>query len=225
MSDEFGEQIRAMAQDLVYPPMKSKKTVLPFPYQGQLLRRVALVTVVLALAGLAVPDIRAKMLDLFQIGAATITLDSHGVSGGSLRLDDVYGETDIETAQANVSYELLYPEDDLPDRVYLQDDELVIFVWIERNDISQVLYQVPDSDWGIFKTANAVTQTEVNEETALWLDIQHPVQFINGTTELTYFVTGNVLIWIDGNITYRLETEQAMASAQTFAESLLSLSD
>jgi hypothetical protein len=51
------------------------------------------------------------------------------------------------------------------------------------------------------------------------------VRFSNGTTEFTYFVTGNVLLWTNDNVTYRLETTMSMDAARTFAEALVVMSD
>lgn len=224
MADEFGEHIRGIAAEFIYPAMQSEQNKILFLYQGQFLRRMAIVLVVIGLAGFAIPDIRAKVFEILRIGAVTITLDGSDSSGGTLHLEDVYGETDLADAQSRISFDLMIPADDLPDKVYLQDDELVIFLWLDDKEIIQALYQVLDIDWAIFKTVDAVTQTIVNQENAYWLDIQHPVQFRNGETELTYFVNGNVLIWTDGTVTYRLETTLDMASARLFAEGLVNSS-
>lgn len=220
MDENFERFVQSTAQDLVYPPMPAQTISYRASFNQQILARVAIALLVVGLAGFAVPDIRAKVLELLNIGAVTITLDSVGADGETLRLEDVAGETDLASAQAQVDFEIRLPPDNPPDRIYVQNESLVIFIWLDGNEIEQALYQIWGNDWGIYKSAEIVTQTTVDEDTALWVDAQHPVTFVNGTTELTYFVQGNVLIWEEDSVTYRLETHLDMESAREFAEAL-----
>jgi|GEM_PF-6239179 len=220
MSDGFETHIRDIAQHLPYPAMPAREIHYRRRHSMQWMRQAAAILIVMVIAGFAIPDIRASVFKMLQIGAVTITLDGSSLSGEPLRLSDVSGETDLATIQENVSYAIRVPPDNLPDRVYLQESELVIFVWLEDDDIQQVLYQLPLYDWGVIKSVETVTHTTVENGEAFWIDIAHPVIFENGTTEMTYFVQGNVLIWMENNVTYRLETALDMDEARVFAESL-----
>ncbi len=220
MNESFEHFVQSTAQDLVYPPLPAQKISYNTSFNQQILARVAIAILVIGLAGFAVPDIRAKVLDFLNIGAVTITLDSVGADGEVLRLEDVAGETDLASAQAQVDFDIRLPPDNQPDRIYVQNESLVIFIWLDGNEIEQALYQIWDNDWGIYKTAETVTETTVNDETALWLNAHHPVTFVNGETEMTYFVQGNVLIWEADSVTYRLETHLDMETAIEFAEAL-----
>lgn len=220
MSDDFEAHIRRLAHDLPYPPMPQARPLQQRPAHAGLWR-VAAAIVLMVMFGFAVPDIRAAVFEILQIGAVTITLSDVSETGEPLRLADVSGETDLASAQARISFDVYLPPDDVPDRVYLQEDDLLILVWLGGDEIVRVLYQVPLYDWGIAKTLAEVEITDVHGHFALWGVQAHPVQFTNGREELTYFVTDHVLIWTDGRITFRLEADMTLEEARTFAESLV----
>lgn len=223
MDDLFEQRITDIVQHFPYPPAPVKKTQTQFTFARALVRHVAIIVFIIGFVAVAVPDIRAAILEIFQIGNVTIYLDGHNTTHEPLRLDDVAGETDIETAQSMLKFELLVPVDQ-PDRVFVQNEEMVILVWLDGAKIEKVLYQNRGFDWGTFKGAvTNIVPTEVAGHHAVWLDTPHPVQFeYQGSVqdELTYFVYANVLIWDVGNITYRLESTLAMEDAVRYAESL-----
>jgi hypothetical protein len=54
----------------------------------------------------------------------------------------------------------------------------------------------------------------------VWVEGPHIYQQTSGGTTFERLVEGNVLIWTQGVVTYRLETALSQAEALTIAESL-----
>lgn len=217
--DTFEKHISEMASHLLYPPMQVRNDNRRLLHTLTL-RRVAIVLCIIGLSAIAIPDSRAVLVDFLQIGNVTIYLDGITENGETLRLSDVIGETNLETIQANVNFNLLLPSD-VPDRVYQQANGLVIFLWLDGHDISQVFYQIANSSWGIDKSIEDLTRLEVNGHEGAWIEEAHPVAIsMDAEEELTYFVTGNVLIWFDNGVTYRLETRLTQTEAINYAEAL-----
>jgi len=224
MDNQFEERLTDIAKHFLYPPIPLKKnTGRPVRLSSTLARNVAAVVLIVGLMAVAIPDIRAGILEYLQIGTVTIYLDGSDAEGEPLRLEDVVGETDLETAQSLLKFDLLIPAD-TPDRVYVQNEDMVILVWVDGEKVEKALYQIRGLDWGTFKgLASDVTPVEVDGQYAVWLNVPHPVQFIYKDTiqdELTYFISQNVLIWERGRMTYRLETNLTMDDAIQYADSL-----
>lgn len=226
MSEEFEIHIRNIARSLSYPPTPAlQRSARPQRLTGAW-RYAALLLLVVGLSGLVIPDIRAGVLEFLQIGRVTVYLDGQGADGQPLNLAHVAGETTLDAAGQQVAFVLLLPPDDPPDRVFVQSDDLVIFVWTDGRQIEKALYQIAGDDWQITKLVEILEQTEVHEQPAYWLSLQHPVQFIRDgliQNELTHFVAGNVLGWEQDGVTYRLETKLPLVAARALAESLLPL--
>ena len=242
-TDPFENQLTAVAAHLPYPPTptippvsrlvlarsvqpESRRTIAIIPAMP-VLTRVALLILAIGVCLLAVPDIRAAVLSFLRIGAVTITLDGASEGGEALMLSEISGETPLDEAQSKVRYPLRVPPDSPPDRVFVQEGQLVIMVWVnDQNQIEQALYQIPDGDWRVIKSANSIQTTTVNGRDAVWVDVRHPVQILREgevVEELTYFVGGNVLVWMVNGITYRLETGLSMDDARDLAASLVPL--
>lgn len=145
-------------------------------------------------------------------------------------LERLAGEKSLEGAQQLVEYPILlpsYPPDlGAPDRVFVQDADgnMTILVWIDPADSTQVLmslHLIPPGSWAIDKMEpTRVQETTVNGQRAIWAVGPYPVQFSNGDLDFARFIDGHVLIWTNGDVTYRLETEWALEEAVRVAESL-----
>ena len=142
----------------------------------------------------------------------------------------IAGETTLADAQRRVDYSILrpaYPPDlGQPDYVFLQDAEgaMTILVWLDPRETNQVLMSlhfVPEGSWGIEKSEpRVIEETQVNGQRAIWAVGPYPLRLSNGDLDFTRLIDGNVLIWTDGDITYRLETNQTIQEAIKIAESL-----
>ena len=145
-------------------------------------------------------------------------------------LERIAGERSLEGAQQIAEYPILLPSypPDLgpPDRVFVQDADgnMTILVWIDPDEPSQVLmslHLIPPGSWAVDKMDPALVQeTTVHGERAIWAIGPYPIRFSNGNLDFVRLVEGHVLIWTDGDITYRLETDLELEEAIKVAESL-----
>ena len=145
-------------------------------------------------------------------------------------LSRIAGETTFADAQQRVSYSILvpaYPPDlGQPDYVFVQnnDGEMSILVWLDPLQPEQVLmslHLVPQGSWAIEKAEpQVIEETNVNGQRAIWATGPYPLRLHNGELDFTRLIDGHVLIWADGEITYRLETGLPLEEAIKVAESL-----
>ena len=145
-------------------------------------------------------------------------------------LERLAGEMTLEEAQAQVSYPLLlpsYPTDlGRPDRVFVQDADgpMTIMIWLDPQDPGEIqmsLHFLPPDSWAIKKMEpTMIEETRVNRNYAVWAVGPYPLRYKNGDLDHVRMINGHVLIWQDGDITYRLETDLPMEEAIRIAESL-----
>ena len=65
-----------------------------------------------------------------------------------------------------------------------------------------------------------IQETSVNGRRAVWTVGPYPLRLRNGELDFTRLIEGYVLIWTEGKVTYRLETNQSLEDAVKTAESL-----
>lgn len=142
---------------------------------------------------------------------------------------DLKGETTLEAAQAHVPFRIrlpTYPPDlGRPDWVFLQDwgGPVVILVWRDpaRPDRARLaLFQIGPGAFVEKFAPQVLTATTVYGRPALWAEGPYLMQTRSGRWELMRLVEGHVLLWTEGEITYRLETITGMEEAVRIAESL-----
>jgi hypothetical protein len=207
---------------------------------------------------LAVPEVRAGIVEFLQIGdvriffggrptpsaapspasAATATPRGAAAAGPTatphpfLRLA---GEMTLAEAEEEAGFDLLWPAYPSglgePDHVYLQDMNgvAVIMVWLNPAAPDRpglVLYTLdlgPDAFAGKFEW-DYLEGTTVGGRAAFWVQGEHYLFFHDGSGELNMasarLVSGNVLVWQQGDLTYRLETDASLEEAVRIAESL-----
>lgn len=211
-------------------------------------RRIALglAAVLLALAaGLAAaPEARAAFLKTLQIGVVRIFFPSGSPtptraswSTGQLTATpevllpplDIAGRATLAEAATALGETVLlptYPEElGAPDLVFLQDWEgpLVILVWTRDDDPDRARLALHILGPGTFAGKGApsvVVPTGVNGRPALWTQGPHLLSLQSGSDAQRSLVTGNVLVWEQDGLTYRLETDRPMEEAIRIAESL-----
>ncbi len=243
-SDAWEARVRAVAQTFVYPPTPDNaRAHLPAPRQpmrrGALVPRVAWMVAALLLASVvAVPQVRSSLLDFFQIGAIRIQLSEATPTPPTPQgsdaplLADLAGETTLAEAQAQVGFPLPlpgWPEGlGLPERVFVQelDGPAAILVWMEPDEPERVrlsLHVLRSEVWAR-KHAPLVAETEVHGQRALWVEGPHFIEVRGPGPEQVWaerqLVAGNVLIWTEGDLTYRLESGFSLSDAVRVAESL-----
>lgn len=192
---------------------------------------------------LAVPQVRAELLEFLQIGVVRIfpvaptstatlpplTATPRPAATPLASLLDLAGETTLDEAQAKAGFVVRLPTSppDLgpPDVVFLQDlgGPIVVLVWLEPNDPSRVRLSLHQFGPGTFAEKNApkvIQATDVNGQPALWTEGPYMVQIRNGDYVTRRLVEGHVLIWEVGEITYRLESALTLEEARQIAESV-----
>jgi hypothetical protein len=145
-------------------------------------------------------------------------------------LERLAGDMTLEEAQQTVSYPILLPSYPpnlgAPDRVFVQEAEgdMTILIWIDPEEPDQILMSlhiIPPGSWAVDKMDPALIQeTTVNGQRAIWAVGPYPLRFSNGNLDFVRLMDGHVLIWTNGGMTYRLETELALEEAIKIAESL-----
>ena len=165
------------------------------------------------------------------ISVAPLTATSVGPTSDLIPvLDRFAGKTTLADAQRRAGYSILFPTypDDLgePDYVFVQDARgiMTILVWMDPQRPGEVLMSlhfIPEGSWAIDKMQPQVIQeTSVNGGRAVWTVGPYPIRLRNGDLDFTRLIEGHVLIWTEGNLTYRLETDQSLEEAIKTAESL-----
>jgi hypothetical protein len=205
---------------------------------ARLLAGAVAAALLLFAVALLVPQTRAALLTFFDVGAIRILADEQpatAVSRSGRRLVDLAGETTLADVSTNVTFDVLlpaYPADlGSPDLVYLQqveaaefDEQVVILTWLDPaapDETRLSLYQIAVPFYGIKQaTLEVIRETRVNGQPAFWVEGPHRLQRQDGDYQEWFFVPGNVLIWTDGQMTYRLESGLSLEEAIRIAESL-----
>lgn len=142
---------------------------------------------------------------------------------------DLGGETTLEAARRQVRFPIrmpTYPSDlGQPDAVFVQDlgDQTVMLVWTDPSQPRRVrlaLQVLGRNAWVEKFQPRAVGETRVNGNPAVWAVGEYLLKTQDGDLELRRLITGNVLIWQESDLTYRLETDLPMEEVVKIAESL-----
>jgi hypothetical protein len=261
ITERFEIKVQALAATFVYPPtpgiaaMVRRRLSRPEPPRAR--RRgvaLALAAAVFIVALLAVPDVRAGLIEILRLGAVRIFLVpptetptptpppiTPGVTPSPTPTPrptatplasvlDLAGETTFDDAQSRFGHPILlpsYPEGiGPPDHVFVQDfgSPLVVLVWVDPTQPDKVklsLHMVA-SDAFIFGKLEpkVIAQTTVRGQSAVWAVGPYFLMKRGGDVDQMRFITGQVLIWQEGEVTYRLETDESLEEAKKIAESL-----
>jgi hypothetical protein len=186
---------------------------------------------------LAVPQTRAAIAAILHVGVVTIipTAPTPGANEPTPlpSILGLAGRTTLADAQRRTPFSIrlpTYPADlGAPQYVYLQnlDGSAVMLVWVDPQDPDRVRMALNElsSDSYVFKIAPQVVQeTQVHGQRALWTTGPYLLQIGSVTDQrnaLRRLVTAShTLIWTEGDITYRLESDASLEEAVRIAESL-----
>jgi hypothetical protein len=193
---------------------------------------------------MAIPPVRAAVFEFIQIGIVRIfprteehtptpeikTPPTPTSSALIPLLEDLMGETTLQQARTQVEYSIplpAYPPDlGEPDRIFVQDvgGSMTVLVWTDDQATGKVklsLHIIPPNSWVIKKVDPTVIElTNVNGQRAVWATGPYPLLLQDREITFTRLIEGNVLIWTQGDLTYRLETDLSLEEAIKIAESL-----
>ena len=242
---ELELQLRELARVVEFPPtpalaprVRARIAAEPARPRRFPRRRLALslAVVVAALAGaLAVPPVRAALLDLLRIGGARIerverlpaTAPRRGLSLGT--------EVSLAEARRRAGFRVEVPDDDVwgePDAVFvrpLAPAAAVSLVYGSEQRVRLLVTQLRGRTEPVLvkKAAAAGTRIEgvtVRGRPGFWISGRpHAVLFRdpNGAIrEDAYRLAANVLLWVEEGVTFRIEGRLSLAQALDVAESL-----
>lgn len=245
-SESWEKQVADVAQRFSYPPTpniadrmreREQKHVKRRVWRPQRLVMVACVLLCLLIGVMSVPTGRASLIEFLQFGAIRIwfvepepTVRAEVAITEALFVldDDMKGEMTLAQAEEHTNFSLrlpTYPETlGKPDRIFTLNptQKAVLLVWLVPGSTNQVglsLHQL-NMEFYSKKTTAKFEYVQVNGTSAAWLSEPHDL-YLNPMGDKPRRVEGNVLIWVEKEITYRLETNWSLEEAVRFAESLV----
>ncbi len=242
--DPWETRLRQIAGAFPYPPTPSIRALTTPPGPRRPWRRLAwaVAAILLVVAGLlAVPQVRAAVAEFLQLGAirifqtpspATVFPAEEKNPTPVTSLLDLAGETSLAEARERLTFPLrlpTYPPDlGPPDRVFRQDlgGPVVVLAWLDPEQPERVqlsLHQLSPGTFAEKGDPGHIQETIVNGRPAYWTEGPYLLQFRRGNEtqfDLRRLVQGHVLLWTEGEITYRLETDLPLNEAIKIAESL-----
>ena len=239
MTDDFESRLSHIAREFPYPPT-------PHVRVGATTRvtrtwRVAGAIALLALALLAVPQVRAALIEFIQIGAVRVNLipptATIPAATPLATLLDLDGETTLTEAQQRVNFTITLPaEYGEPDRVFVQDlgAPAVVLVWLDDGgSVRLSLHEIGPGSWAVPPLGKAFDKqslskfgyellqiTDVGDNPALWVEGERLLIASNGETKSVRLVDSPALIWESFGVTYRLEGDFTLTEMVKIAESL-----
>ena len=252
------ERVHTVARRFAYPPTPDLTSAVQqrladrSALSGQrLLLRPALaflLALALLIGGLlAVPPVRAAIVEWLQIGAVRIwlveptptplqtTQPPRPTATPPSTLFNLAGATTLAEAQQKAGFPIrlpTYPADlGAPDGVYYQElgGPAVVLVWLEPTQPTRARFSLHILGATVFAEKGNVKrleQTTVNGYLAFWTEGPYLLAYRRGNAvdwDIRRLVEGHVLLWTEDQLTYRLETSASLAEAVRMAESLVAL--
>ena len=220
----------------------------PRPRSRRLAWAVAILILLTGLL-FAVPPVRAQILNFLQVGVVRIFLRATPAPSPAPTpsqpgptpspvptptllpsLLDLAGKTTLAQARGQVTFPVrlpAYPPDlGAPDYVFVQDmgTNMLVLVWTQPGHPGQVRLSLdefgPDAVIAKKFMPPILQSVTVNGQPGYWTGGPYLLELQNGDYDTRRLVSGHVLIWEEGEITYRLESDLSLAEALRIAESL-----
>lgn len=200
----------------------------------------ALFIALLLVGALAVPQTRAALLSLFaRIGAIDIFIDDTAppvtpddpkpttaadlTVSHSTALIALGRATTMDEARRLSDFPLVVPAAlGEPDEVYSHRDlPATTFVWRGEGGELLSLTEIGIAEFAMKLVGeDGARHVLVGDRPAVWIEGPHTVQLLGYREAGSLLIESNVLIWADGEITYRLEGDLSEAEMVEIAESL-----
>jgi hypothetical protein len=144
---------------------------------------------------------------------------------------ELQGETTLEAARAQADFSIplpSYPPDlGLPDKVFVQEigGTVVVLVWLEPGGSDQVTLSLHILGPGAYANKGGPLPVFewalVNGREAVWTESGYILSYSGTEVDLQRFIDSPVLVWENGELTFRLENTGSMDEAIRIAESLV----
>jgi hypothetical protein len=199
----------------------------PFPWRRVAVLALAVLAIAIA-AAFAVPQARTTILHWFHIGGATIErVETLPPAVERSQARGLGRPMSLEKAERAVGFHILLPPYKCcgPGRVYVLGDSMATVVLGLGGDHRALLSEFPSlGPLSMKKLTIGETQIEdaqVNGNHAFWIaGGTHTLKYFdrrNGFQERNVLIHGNVLIWVRGGLTLRLEGKLTKAEALFWA--------
>lgn len=253
--ENFETRLSEIAQEFPYPlvprlgrPDRSQaKLRFARPVRSSTRWQLAGILALLLIALLAVPQVRAGLLEFLQIGAVRINLirptdapHTPPVPTALRSILDLIGETTLADARATAPFTLLlptYPADlGEPAHVFYQNlgAPVVVLVWTNQDGSARLsLHEIGPGSWTVppldknFEKQmltkygyELIEITDVGNTYGLWVEGERQLIARDGEVKSVRLVDSPALIWELFGVTYRLEGEFTLEEMVTIAESL-----
>lgn len=213
------QQLLRLGQELEYPPEPDVAPAVlgrlgrrPFPWS----RAAAVVLAACAVAvtaAFAVPQARTTILKWFHLRGVTVErVETLPPAVERSRAGGLGRPLAPDAAERAVGFELELPSKTRPRRVYVLDGALASVV-LRAEGRPLLLSEYRSGNFDLLKKSavakSVIEPVLVNGEPGLWLEGgPHTLTYVNGRGEFrqrTVKIRGNVLLWIHGPLTLRLE--------------------
>jgi hypothetical protein len=200
----------------------------PFPWRRAAVLAIAVVAVAIA-AAFAVPQARTSILRFFHLGAATV--ERVNTLPPAVERSNAKGlgrPLPLRAAERAVGFRLaLPPLGERPERAYVLGNELAS-VFLHAHGQTVLLSELRSSNELLLKKmagdATSVQPAQVGGSPGIWIaGAPHTLTYLDrhfGYHQQTILVRGNVLLWIRGPLTLRLEGKLTRAQAVELARSV-----
>lgn len=246
LTDEaLGRALSAAGRDLAFPPTPSFAPAVatrlevdraarsrpPFPRIAiWSRRRVVLLAAIGLLAAIALA-FGAR----FVLGAAEVRVQPGVTPTGPPLGPGALGEpVAVSDVSAAVGFQVALPDGSVPDEAYVVLTDAgrgALLAWnagdryaaLPETPWGLVLLQLVGDDEIVLKTVDRfedLLDSRVNGRRAFWIDAPHELFVATEAGDESFTVQGNVLIWAEGLVTYRMETTLRLREAIALAETI-----
>ena len=248
LSDEMlGRALSAMSEDVAFPrtPPIAPAVVTrlreereanirpPFPSVALWSRRRALVLVIVGIAAVLALAFAARL----TLGAAEIRLRPPETtpSGPPLGPTGLGSPLPVSQIDDAVRFDVGVPAGPVPDEAYVfrtsSGRPAALLAWKAGDDQTalpgtrwrMMLIQVRGDELTLVKDVGASADSlmvGVDGRDAFWIDSPHELIVLTAEGAETFLIRGNVLIWAEDGVTYRLETTLGLTEAIALAETV-----
>ncbi len=229
------QRLHELGHELAFPPepdlapgVRERVHGRPFPWRAV---AVAFAVVVLAVAAaFAVPQARSAILRWFHLGGATVErVETLPPASERSLTRDLGRPLPLAEAERRIGFDLVLPPlDHKPAHAYVIGDS-VATVLLRSHGKTVLLSQfLSAGDETMLKklsvNATVIEPVDVRGDPGLWLEgAPHVLAWIDRATgyrERPIKIRGNVLIWVHGGLTLRLEGRLSKAQAVELARTI-----
>lgn len=175
-------------------------------------------------AGVVASPVGASIREWFGLPGVSVTIGDDPVTG-SPTVPPANGRTDLEQAADLAGFLPVVPEAlGAPEHVEVSRDALVVSLsWTTDQGTVRLDELRGDVDPVFWKMTTEADRVAVGLHEALWLPTAHRVEVVaadGSRLTLPWRISAPTLLWVDGDLTLRLEGDLDLAEATRIAESV-----